>query len=391
MAETVTMKTNEAAQPSKKEPKKKKAHPIFKKMVRHTLIFLISLSIVLGSFYMAGKTAYEKFIMPVDPEDDTMVSVEVPMGTSINGIAKILYEEGLIRNSGAFKLMVDLSNKTNKMKAGKYEISKSMTLNEMINELMTGQVSVSTIQVTIPEGLNIRQIAARLVDMYKMKFTKEQFIAEAKDLEKYEEEFPFLKNIPEERRSLEFPLEGYLFPETYNFYADSSPERIIRTLLSEFDDTFSIEMRDLAEQKDMTIDEVVTLASVIQNEAKLPEFEMVSAVFHNRLSINMRLQADATTKYALKKDTNEITLTAEELATDSPYNTHKVDGLPIGPISSPGKAAMEAVLNPFEEYLKDGEFMLYYVLMDPEVGLHAFNSNYEDHIKDTKKYSANWD
>jgi UPF0755 protein len=123
-----------------------------------------------------------RFIKPVDPEDDTLITIEVPMGTSINGIAEILYENNLIRNTGAFKLMVDLSNKSNKMQAGKYELSKSMTMQEMIDELMTGQVSVTTVLVTIREGDDIRTIASRLVNEYNMNFTEEQFIEEAKKI-----------------------------------------------------------------------------------------------------------------------------------------------------------------------------------------------------------------
>ncbi len=360
-------------------------------MIRQILIFLVSLALVLGTIAIAIQTVYNKFIKPVDPEDDTLITIEVPMGTSINGIADILYENNLIRNTGAFKLMVDLSNKSNKMQAGKYELSKSMTMQEMIDELMTGQVSVSTVLVTIREGDDIRTIASRLVNEYDMDFTQEQFIAEAKNIEKYETDFPFLSEIPEERREMEFPMEGYLFPETYYFYADSSPERIIRTLLNEFDFKFTQEMRDSAEQKGMTMDEVVTLASVIQSEAKTEEFAKVSAVFHNRLIRKMNLESCATINYVLEdREVNQITLTTEDTKINSPYNTYRNPGLPLGPISSPGEDALNAALNPYEEYMAPNEEMLFFVLMDPEIGLHAFNSTYEGHLKDKQKYEVNW-
>lgn len=334
---------------------------------------------------------YNKFIKPVDPEDDTLITVEVPMGTSINRIAEILYENNLIRNTAAFKLMVDLSNKSNKMQAGKYELSKSMTIQEIINELMTGQVSVSTVLVTIREGDDIRTIASRLVDEYNMNFTEEQFIAEARRVEKYMDDYPFLRNIPEERRESEFPMEGYLFPDTYYFYADSTPERIIRTMLGEFDAKFTQEMRDLADEQGMTMDEVVTLASIIQNEAKTEEFSKVSAVFHNRLKIGMNLESCATINYVIEdREVNQITLTIEDTKIDSQYNTYKNPGLPLGPISSPGLDALNAALNPYPEFMEPNEPMLFFVLMDPETGLHAFNSTYEGHVKDKQKYQVNW-
>ncbi len=386
MADSATANRNKTTKPDKFN-----LHPVAKKILRQLLIFLISLALVLGSIALAVQTVYNKFIKPVDPEDDTLITVEVPMGTSINGIAEILYENNLIRNTAAFKLMVDLSNKSNKMQAGKYELSKSMTIQEIINELMTGQVSVSTVLVTIREGDDIRTIASRLVDEYNMNFTEEQFIAEARRVEKYMDDYPFLRNIPEERRESEFPMEGYLFPDTYYFYADSTPERIIRTMLGEFDAKFTQEMRDLADEQGMTMDEVVTLASIIQNEAKTEEFSKVSAVFHNRLKIGMNLESCATINYVIEdREVNQITLTIEDTKIDSPYNTYKNPGLPLGPISSPGLDALNAALNPYPEFMEPNEPMLFFVLMDPETGLHAFNSTYEGHVKDKQKYQVNW-
>ena len=106
----------------------------------------------------------------------------------------------------------------------------------------------------------------------------------------------------------------------------------------------------------------------------------------------MPLQADATINYILPdREVNQVNLTTEDTKIQSPYNTYLVEKLPIGPISSPGLEAMEAVLNPYEEYMNEDEPMLYYVLIDPEIGLHAFNSTYEAHIRDKNKYQANWE
>ncbi|MDI9513071.1 MAG: endolytic transglycosylase MltG [Caldicoprobacterales bacterium] len=375
-------------------PKEKKTakpqNETLKKVIRKLLIYLISISIVVATVSITVSVAYNKYIKPVDIEDKTLIEVEVPMGSSVNDIADILYEKNLIRSASVFKLMADFSNKANKMQAGKYELSKSMTIERIIDELLTGRVSVTTISITIREGDDIRKIASRLANEYKMNFTEEEFIKEAKQIDKYVDSFPILSNIPKERYETDFPLEGYLFPDTFYVFADSTPEQIINKLIGEFQRKFDDEIQDKAEQMGLSVDEVVTLASIIQNEGTYEDFEKISAVFHNRLKMNMRLESCATVNYVLDKEVSQINITTEDTKIESPYNTYRNGGLPIGPISSPGQAAILAALNPYEEYMKDGNKMLFFVLMDPREGLHAFNTNYDDHVRDKRKYEKLW-
>lgn len=375
-------------------PKEKKTakpqNETLKKVIRKLLIYLISISIVVATVSITVSVAYNKYIKPVDIEDKTLIEVEVPMGSSVNDIADILYEKNIIRSASVFKLMADFSNKANKMQAGKYELSKSMTIERIIDELLTGRVSVTTISITIREGDDIRKIASRLANEYKMNFTEEEFIKEAKQIDKYADSFPILSNIPKERYETDFPLEGYLFPDTFYVFADSTPEQIINKLIGEFQRKFDDEIQDKAEQMGLSVDEVVTLASIIQNEGKYEDFEKISAVFHNRLKMNMRLESCATVNYVLDKEVSQINITTEDTKIESPYNTYRNGGLPIGPISSPGQAAILAALNPYEEYMKDGNKMLFFVLMDPREGLHAFNTNYDDHVRDKRKYEKLW-
>lgn len=375
-------------------PKEKKTakpqNETLKKVIRKLLIYLISISIVVATVSITVSVAYNKYIKPVDIEDKTLIEVEVPMGSSVNDIADILYEKNLIRSASVFKLMADFSNKANKMQAGKYELSKSMTIERIIDELLTGRVSVTTISITIREGDDIRKIASRLANEYKMNFTEEEFIKEAKQIDKYVDSFPILSNIPKERYETDFPLEGYLFPDTFYIFADSTPEQIINKLIGEFQRKFDDEIQDKAEQMGLSVDEVVTLASIIQNEGTYEDFEKISAVFHNRLKMNMRLESCATVNYVLDKEVSQINITTEDTKIESPYNTYRNGGLPIGPISSPGQAAILAALNPYEEYMKDGNKMLFFVLMDPREGLHAFNTNYDDHVRDKRKYEKLW-
>lgn len=375
-------------------PKEKKTakpqNETLKKVIRKLLIYLISISIVVATVSITVSVTYNKYIKPVDIEDKTLIEVEVPMGSSVNDIADILYEKNLIRSASVFKLMADFSNKANKMQAGKYELSKSMTIERIIDELLTGRVSVTTISITIREGDDIRKIASRLANEYKMNFTEEEFIKEAKQIDKYVDSFPILSNIPKERYETDFPLEGYLFPDTFYVFADSTPEQIINKLIGEFQRKFDDEIQDKAEQMGLSVDEVVTLASIIQNEGTYEDFEKISAVFHNRLKMNMRLESCATVNYVLDKEVSQINITTEDTKIESPYNTYRNGGLPIGPISSPGQAAILAALNPYEEYMKDGNKMLFFVLMDPREGLHAFNTNYDDHVRDKRKYEKLW-
>lgn len=361
-----------------------------KKILRQFLIYAISLTIVVSTVAIAITVAYNRYIKPVDIEDNTLIEVEVPMGSSINDIADILYESDLIRSTSVFKLMVDFSNKSNRMQAGKYELSKSMTIEKMIDELLTGRVTVTTVSVTIREGDDIRKIASRLSNDYNLGFTEEEFIKEIKSTHKYIRDYPILGNIPEERLEGEFPLEGYLSPDTYYVFADSTPEQLIRKLLAEFENKFDNEIREKAEELDMSIDEVVTLASVIQNEGTNEDFEKVSAVFHNRINIDMRLESCATVNYVIEKEVNQTNITVEDTKIESPYNTYRNNGLPIGPISSPGKAAILAALNPYQEYMTEDNRMLFFVLMDPQEGLHSFNTTYQGHVNDKNKYEELW-
>ncbi len=381
--------TDSAVSKSKKTTVKKE-NKFLKALLRHLMIFVISLGIVAITVTTGFKAVNARYFKPVDIEDSTPVEVEVPMGTSVSGIANILFDKGLIRNVGVFKLMVDISNKANRMQAGKYTLAKDMTIQQMIDELLTGRVSVSTVLVTLKEGEDIRKIAQRLVKDYKLPFTEEEFYKAAKNYNLFVPDFPFLQEIPKERLETEFPLEGYLFPNTYYVFADDTPVNVIRILLREFEKTYTDEMQEQADALGLTTDQVVTLASIIQNEGKTLEFEKISAVFHNRLRISMRLESCATVNYILDKDVSQVNLTLEDIATESPYNTYLIDGLPLGPISSPGKAAIMAALNPLEAFMDEEKPMLFFVLKDPEIGHHAFNSSYQDHVRDKRIYEKLW-
>lgn len=360
------------------------------RFVRKLLIYIISLGIVVSSVYMGVNFVYSKYIMPVDANNSELVEIEIPRGSSLGAIAQILYDNNLIRSKTAFKLYVDLSNKTSQLKAGKYKLSKNMELGEIMDELLAGNAASDTVSITIIEGWDIRKIAKYLVKEKGFQFTEQEFIDAAK-VENFTD-FVFLQDIPEERKKGEAgiaPLEGYLFPDTYLVYQDASPEDIMRKMLVQFEKVYNESVLEKAQSLEMTMDEVVTLASIIRREARITdEFAKISAVFHNRLKKDMPLGADSTIQFLINEDRWDFSI--EETKIDSPYNTYQNTGLPIGPIASPGRLALVSAVNPYEEFMNPNKPYLYFVLKDPKTGEHVFNTSYEQHIKDKEKYESSW-
>ena len=193
-----------------------------------------------------------------------------------------------------------------------------------------------------------------------------------------------LNNAGERR----YVLEGYLFPDTYDIYADSMPEEILDKMLTRYYEVYKGEWVSRAEELDMTRDQVMTLASIIEREASDPEdFYKVSAVFHNRLNAGMKLESCATLNYITGQD--RLVFTENEMSIVSSYNTYLNAGLPIGPISNPGAAAIQAALYPNEEYLEEG--YLFFCNANPqETRSLVFSKTYEEHQENVARYKQYW-
>ena len=201
------------------------------------------------------------------------------------------------------------------------------------------------------------------------------------------QEYSFIQAVMDSPDAAErdYALEGYLFPDTYELYADSSPKTIITRILIRFNDIFTDEYLTRAQELDMTIDDVITLASIIEKEAKTADFAKVSAVFHNRMAQDMRLESDAPLRYIFKTE-GVLDFTAEQMQSDSPYNTYTHDGLPVGPIGNPGDQAIQAALWPDEEYVEDG--YLYFVLKARTSTELVFSTDYDDFLENKAAYQA---
>lgn len=374
---------------------KRKVNPKLRKawrICRPFLIFVISAAVTFGVLSFAVNYALDKYILPVDMNDPTPITVVVENNSSASTIAKLLYEAGgegepgLISNKAVFKIYVDFVGKASKLKAGTYVLSRNMDISQIVDELCKGNPPKRTIRFTVPEGSTIIDIA-KILEKAGVITDVEGFYELCKTGSEFKN-YSFVENIPvNAEQSRDYALEGYLFPDTYDVFEGSANTIIINKLLMRFLEVFSDDYIARAKELDMSMDDVVTLASIIEREAKPSDFKKVSAVFHNRLSSGDSLGSDAGLQYIYKQ--NKLILTQEQLENPSLYNTRLYKGLPLGPIANPGKAAIEAALYPDEEYMEDGYY--YFCLKDKETGDMVYAKTLEEHEKNVEKYRDQWE
>jgi UPF0755 protein len=281
--------------------------------------------------------------------------ITVPMGASMRIAADSLEAAGVIRSARSFRLYAKLTGRDRSIKAGTYLVDRGASWNEIIKALVDGRGIVLT--VTIPEGWDLKTIVPALADTMNVP---------AASLDSATRDSALL-------RRLDVPtptLEGYLFPETYLIPEGSEALPIVRRLVAEFERRWKPEWNEQLRKLGMTRHQVVTLASIIEKEARVAtERPTISAVYHNRLKRGMLLQADPTVQYALGRHTARVLY--RDLEVKSPYNTYRNVGLPPGPIASPGSASIEAALFP-----ADVPFL--YFVAHPD-GHHEFRTTLREH------------
>lgn len=363
------------------------------KSVRPFCVFVVSVLVVYLISSFSVRYFLSNYINPVDVHDSTPIEVVIPESASASKIAQILYnargqdEKGLITNTAVFKVYVDFIGKASSLQAGTYILSRNMTLKQIVDTICDGNGQKEVVKFTIPEGYTVLDIAKTLLD--KNLITDESKFLSLCASRESNESFSFIAQLPESaEKSRTFIMEGYLFPDTYEVFADGSVQAIIVKFVNRFNDVFTEDYLLRAEELGMTVDEVVTLASLIEREAKNEDdFGKVSAVFHNRLREGMKLQSCASLSYIL--GISKYTFSSAEMETDSLYNTYKYDGLPVGPICNPGEKAIKAALYPNQEYIDDG----YLYFCNGNVSLSSdlvFAKTYEEHQKNVALYSAYW-
>ncbi len=302
---------------------------------------------------------------------DQEVEISIGEDTSLQELSEILAANNLIRYPKLFVLYAQLRHFHGQFVAGTYKANASMNYDQL-RRLFIPTAVRTTVQITIPEGYNTNEIIALFLE-HGMG-TREKFIDV---IQNYQYDFWFLNEL-KVSPDRTYRLEGYLYPDTYYFYSDASEADIIYKLLARFNELFDQSYRARCEELGYTVDEMVTLASIIQMEAKYEaEYRLISSVFHNRmnhpspLTGGGRLQSDATVQYILSEHHAE--LTADDLNLDNPYNTHKYAGLPPGPITNPRWSAIAWTLYPAETN--------YYFFVSKKDGYSLFAETYEEHLQ----------
>lgn len=261
----------------------------------------------------------------------------VRSGDNAKIVAQNLHEKKLISNSRYFYKYIKNADTAEKIVAGGFMLSPSMTIPEIAATII--DASKSQYVLTVPEGFSVKNIDARLTEMELVK--SGEFISAVKNFKDYAA-YNFLnKNT---LQKLDLPLEGYLFPDTYFLSPDNfSSENLIKKMLDNFNKKLTPEMRSSIAQKNKTIHQIIIMASILEKEGyTMQDFEMISGILWKRLAYNWLLDADATILYI----TGKKTISSADLKIDSPYNTRRRHGLPAGPISNPGLNAILASIKP---------------------------------------------
>jgi len=308
---------------------------------------------------------YEVFIAPPRNVNDlSEVEIIIPPGLAADEIGSLLDREGLVDNAWAFKLLGKVGGYERRLQAGRYCLGPEMRDLDVLKVLARGRTGEE--RVTLPEGLTVAQMARLLAE--RAGIDGDRFLTFARD--------------PRLADSLRVPagsLEGYLFPDTYNIFWQMDERTILRQLVQNFWNHFEASRDERAAALGMSVHQVVTLASLIEREAKSEEERvLISGVFHNRLRLRRPLESCATVAFILPERRERLTYA--DLRTPSPYNTYLRPGLPPGPICSPGISSIDAALYPAEtDYL-------YFVSRGD--GTHEFTKTAREHIRAKRKYGA---
>ncbi|WP_099950468.1 endolytic transglycosylase MltG [Ezakiella peruensis] len=337
--------------------------------VKWILTFALLLAIVFAAIF--GFKAYNKSMYkPVDINDTNLYEFSISKGSSLSTVASSLYDMNLIKNGSAFISRVEELGLESEIQSGKFKLSRSMDVDQVINELTKKpEVDMAgSVKLVIPEGFERKLIAARIEELGLGSSQKFMELTEDKGI--YEEEFPFLKTLPQGQS-----LEGFLFPATYEVSASEGEESLIKRMLTAFD----VRMEQNFNQgsyNGLDLNQMITLASIIEREIKIDdERPLASSVFYNRINQGMRLQSCATVQYIIGE--RKAVLTNEETKIDSPYNTYINEGLPPAPIASPGMKSIMAAINP-----ADTEYLFF--VKTGEDGSHSFSKTYEEHLEHKK-------
>ncbi|MGI6215664.1 MAG: endolytic transglycosylase MltG [Christensenellales bacterium] len=355
-------------------------------ILRPILMILCALILLYGIVSSVVSVARQKWVDPANPDDTSDITFIVKSGDSLNRVSNNLEKQNLVRSGTFFKYFADFKGFGQKIQAGEYTLKRSMTVNEILDRLSSGDGKPTVMDITIIPGWTVEDIANYLVKQNVLK-DGQRFLSLCKDGKNFGEYY-YVHDVlnSSDVSNRKYVLEGYLAPDTYEIYISSDEETILRKLISQTEAVFPSNFQERAREISMDMDDVFTLASLIEKEAKTQDFAKVSAVFHNRLKKNMTLGSDAAVKYVL--GTKRMALSQEDISVQSYYNTYKYKGLPPGPICNPSQDAVRAALYPDEEFLNSG--MLYFCSTNPDTGELHFSRTLEEHEQAVKIYRPLW-
>ena len=309
--------------------------------------------------------------------DPTPVQFSIAPGELPTDVAAQLQKQGLIKNADVFINLVKYKHVGTKIQAGDYILKRNLTMDEIIDALQHGLAKM--IPITIVPGWRAEEIADYLANLGLKNFNKDQFL---KLVREGQFDYAFLKDRP---KTAPTTIEGFLFPETYNVPLDISTDFLITMMLDTFSSRVTDKLRQEATAAKRTLYEEVTLASIVEREAvAASERPVIASVFWNRVAKKMFLQADSTAQYAIgyqaaTKQWWKSPVTIDELTNaNSPYNTYRNAGLPIGPICNPSLASITAAIEPAQT-----DYLFFFAKGD---GTHVFAKTYDEHLQNQQKY-----
>ncbi|AVQ37205.1 endolytic transglycosylase MltG [Clostridium botulinum] len=336
---------------------------------KNRLIILVMAIVAVLAICFVSIKYYDRKILkaPLKADGNEVVKIVVDKDQNLNDVIEKIDKEGKIKSKKILKNYIKKVQAPQKVVPGEYVFSVNLNAYNLLLNLKEGIYDNRPIKVTIPEGYNIDEIGNKLEKQGIIK--KEDFI---KSIKKYK-----APSFVKEDKNRKYPLEGYLFPDTYEFFKGMQGDKIIDKMLDRFNYVIKeIEKENNIKIKDEDMDKLISMASVIEKEAeKDGERGKVASVFYNRIDKKMKMESCATVLYALGYHKDKLYY--KDLKIKSPYNTYLNTGLPIGPICSPGKNSIKAALNP--------EKTDYLYFVSKNNGTHFFTKNYNDFLKVKKE------
>jgi conserved hypothetical protein, YceG family len=359
------MSENTQSQPQQVPPKQKTRPAKRRRRKNGAVSALIYVIMVLGLSAILAAVGWvmANDVLALNKQFKSAV-ITVESGDNVADVATLLKEKGIIEYPMVFRLYCAVSKSSDKLAPGIYELNTEMDYLALVRNLSIKSSARIPVTVTIPEGYELARVFELL---------EEKGVCTVEDLNdmaaNWPYKFSFLQEIPLGNATR---LEGYLFPDTYEFFSGDDPKMVINKMLLNFDAKFNEDLRELVAGKGITMHEIVIMASMIERETDGNDHEMISSVIYNRLKSDNfpYLQIDATVQYAL--DERKERLSTADTQIDSPYNTYVVQGLPIGPIANPGMDSLLAAIYPETS-------SYYYYRVSSDGRTHVFFRTYAEH------------